>query len=186
MGETGVQDWNVVVTVYRDADVRRALETLAEYGLAEESGHRHVLVMKTAGDVEAFADRFADRLKAHPELMEHISRVAPCQVVFDFSTAAEFERRAEQSVLDWGEILCGASFCVRVNRRGFKGELDEACEERFLDGVIMRRLEELGDPGRVCLADPDFVIDVETVGGRAGMSVWTREEREWLPFLRVA
>lgn len=180
-----MQDWNVVVTVYKDADVRFAIDTLAEYGCAEQSEYHNVLVMKTP-DVEAFADRFADRLKTRPAVMERISRLAPCQRVFDFHTAGEFEDRALQCVLGWGEILCGASFYVRVNRRGMRTGLNETREERFLDDVIIRRLEQLGDPGRVSFDDPDFVIDVETVGGRAGLSIWTREEREWLPFLRVS
>lgn len=179
-----MQDWNVVVTVYKDADVRFAIEMLAEYGPAEPSEYHNVLVMK-APDVEAFADRFADRLKVRPALMEHFSRIAPCQQVFDFRTTEEFEERARRCVMTWGETLCGASFYVRINRRGLRNELNKTREECFLDDVIIRHLEQLGDPGRVSFDDPDFVIDVETVGARAGLSIWTREERDWLPFLRV-
>ena len=57
--------------------------------------------------------------------------------------------------------------------------------EQFLAGLILESLEKRGEPGHVTFEDPDAVLAVETVGGRAGLSLWNREERERYPFLGV-
>jgi tRNA(Ser,Leu) C12 N-acetylase TAN1 len=64
-------------------------------------------------------------------------------------------------------------------------KLSGQAEERYLDVGILERLRELGRPGRVDFQDPDYVIDVETVGERAGMSLWSRHDLKRFPFLRV-
>jgi tRNA(Ser,Leu) C12 N-acetylase TAN1 len=69
---------------------------------------------------------------------------------------------------------------VRLHRRGFKGVLSTPHEERFLDEAL---LSALGVGGRISFTDPDAVIQIETIGGRAGMSLWTREELRQYPFL---
>jgi hypothetical protein len=56
-------------------------------------------------------------------------------------------------------------------------------EERFLDDFILAALEQAGSPGHITFEDPDAVIVVETVGQRAGLSLWTREELRRYPFL---
>ncbi len=33
--------------------------------------------------------------------------------------------------------------------------------------------------------DPDIVIDIETVGDRAGLSIWTRDQLSNFPFIHV-
>jgi tRNA(Ser,Leu) C12 N-acetylase TAN1 len=180
-----MQDWNVVVTVFEEADMRRAKDLLTEYGETDSSDFHNVLVMKAA-DVEAFADRFADRIKAQPAALQHISRVLPCQAQFDFRSIEDFEQKALEAVFGWANALRGSSFWVRVHRRGHKEQLSPSHEARFLEDAILRKIEALGDPGRVDFDNPDFVIDVETVGGRAGVSIWTREDRAWLPFLRIS
>ena len=56
-------------------------------------------------------------------------------------------------------------------------------EERLLDEALLAALAEAGTPGRINFDDPDNVIQIETVGGRAGLSLWTREDRRRFPFL---
>jgi tRNA(Ser,Leu) C12 N-acetylase TAN1 len=43
----------------------------------------------------------------------------------------------------------------------------------------------VGTPARVTFEDPDFIVAVETVGQRAGMSLWSREELQRYPFVRL-
>ncbi len=38
---------------------------------------------------------------------------------------------------------------------------------------------------RLAFEDPDALVAIETVGQRAGVSVWTREELRRYPFIRV-
>jgi hypothetical protein len=85
----------------------------------------------------------------------------------------------------WIADLCGKSFHVCLRRRGFKGPLSSQNEEEFLAGVLMEALEKSGSPGRITSADPDAIITIETVDCQAGLSLWTREELQRYPFLRL-
>ena len=87
--------------------------------------------------------------------------------------------------LSWVLELAQSAFHVRMHRRGFKGRLSSQDEERFLDSVLLAALEEAGTPGRITFEDPDAIISVETVGQRAGMSFWRRDDLERYPFLRL-
>jgi tRNA(Ser,Leu) C12 N-acetylase TAN1 len=64
-------------------------------------------------------------------------------------------------------------------------KLSSQAEERSLDDSILERLRELGQPGRLDFEDPDYVIDIETVGERAGLSLWSRDDLKRFPLLRV-
>ena len=104
----------------------------------------------------------------------------PAQEVFDFGTAEYFEARARAIALTWVPALSGKSFHVRLHRRGFKGVLSTPREERFIDEALLTALQ---DAGRISFTDPDAVIQIETIDGRAGMSLWTRDEMHRYPFL---
>ena len=82
-------------------------------------------------------------------------------------------------------MLRGSSFHVRMHRRGFKGRLSSQREEQFLDHYILTRLEQEQCSGRITFDDPDAIITVETVGQRAGIALWSREERERYLFLNL-
>jgi tRNA(Ser,Leu) C12 N-acetylase TAN1 len=66
-----------------------------------------------------------------------------------------------------------------------KGVMMSPEEERFLDEAVLAALEKAGAPGKVRFEDPDFAIDIETVGQRAGMSLWSREDLQKYEFLKV-
>jgi tRNA(Ser,Leu) C12 N-acetylase TAN1 len=57
--------------------------------------------------------------------------------------------------------------------------------DRLLDEFLFDRLAEQGATARLDFADPDFVIAVETVGQRCGMSLWSRTQRLRYPFLKL-
>lgn len=102
-----------------------------------------------------------------------------------FQSPEEFEAKAREAVGSWLTRLAGKSFHVRLHRRGFKRRLSSQEEERSLDTFLLQSLEQRGTPGRITFDDPDAIIAVETVGQRAGFSLWTREDMQRYPFLKL-
>lgn len=86
-------------------------------------------------------------------------------------------------MLRWTSELAGKRFHVRLHRRGFKGRLSSPEEERQLDVALLQALEQAGSPGKVAFDDPDTIVAIETVGNRAGLSLWTREDLRRFPLL---
>jgi tRNA(Ser,Leu) C12 N-acetylase TAN1 len=72
-----------------------------------------------------------------------------------------------------------------MHRRGLKKELSSPSVEQFLRDAILSGAEERGSSSRIDFADPDYVIDVETIGNCACLTLWTRNDLRRLPFLRV-
>jgi tRNA(Ser,Leu) C12 N-acetylase TAN1 len=178
-----MRDWNVVATAHEDG-YKEVRKLLAGFGPTGTTEFYNVLVMKVA-DPTVLLEELGEMVAESPGLMNDLSRVVPAEEAFTFQSVAEFEDAACAIALRWVPRLAGQSFHVRLNRRGFKGRLSTQDEERFLDDVLLHRLSERGTPGRIDFEDPDAVIDIETVGGRAGMSLWTREELRRFPFLHV-
>jgi tRNA(Ser,Leu) C12 N-acetylase TAN1 len=179
------EDWNVVVTTFEGRGLRHARRFLASYGEVSRTHFHNVLVVKVP-DVSRFLRSVAEVLRADVQLLNDVSRMAPAQATFDFSSAQDFEHMALAIALGWADQLTGRSFHVRLNqRRGdLPFKLSSLAEERAINEAILRKLEGLGRPGRIEFADPDYVIDIETVGRRAGMSIWSREDLKQFPFLR--
>lgn len=176
-------EWNVVVSVYEDG-YKSAVRLLQPFGRVERTGYYNVLVMKV-DDLSTFIDRLAALVVETPGVLNDISRIAPCETCFDYESAQEFESKARDVALSWVPELAQSAFHVRMHRRGFKGRLSSQEEERFLDAVLLTALEEAGVPGRITFEDPDAILSVETVGQRAGMSFWVRDDLERYPFLRL-
>lgn len=120
-------------------------------------------------------------------IFNDISRIMPDHATFSFARVAEFEDEACSIACQWGDRLAGKSFHVRLHRR--TGEtsvkLRSHTEEVLLDNAILDHLSKTGRPGRVKFEDPDYVLDIETVGPRAGMSIWSRHDLMRFPFLHV-
>jgi tRNA(Ser,Leu) C12 N-acetylase TAN1 len=177
-----MEDWNVVVTI-RDGGFRKALRFLRRLGPIDRTGLYNVLVMKPT-DSQAFLEGLRQQWADDPSLASVVSRVMPVTHTFKFATHEEFEARAREAVRNFVPALTGRSFHVRLHRRGQKGVLSTPGEERFLDEALLEFLQAAGSPGRIAFDDPDAVIVVETVGNRAGLAVWDREEIQRYPFLR--
>jgi hypothetical protein len=47
-------------------------------------------------------------------------------------------------------------------------------------------LDALGTPGRISFAGPDAILQIETIDGHAGVSLWRREDLRRCPFLGVS
>jgi tRNA(Ser,Leu) C12 N-acetylase TAN1 len=171
-------DWNVVVTV-SEQGFREAVRMLRKWGRVRRTPYYNVLGM-TVDDPAAFLTEFATAVAASPGIRNFISHVMPAQEAFAFDTAEEFETRARAIALAWAPRLSGKRFHVRLHRRGFKSVLSTPREERFLDEAL---LSALPDTCRIDFARPDAVLQIETIDGRAGMSLWSRDEIERYPFL---
>jgi tRNA(Ser,Leu) C12 N-acetylase TAN1 len=178
-----MRDWNVAVSVHENR-FTRACQLLQRYGQVGQTKYYNVLVMKVEEPV-AFAKTLAALVSTVPEVLEVVSRVVPATIVFDFEDASEFETRAREAALTWLADLAGRSFHVRLHRRGHRQELPSQEEERKLDGILLEALERAGTPGRIDFEDPDAILAIETVGDRAGLSLWTREDLRRYPFLRL-
>jgi tRNA(Ser,Leu) C12 N-acetylase TAN1 len=179
-------DWNVVVTAYDWRGLRSARRLLSRYGEVARTEFHNVLVLKVP-DVAAFLDAISAAAEHDASMRNDISRIVPAQATFAFATAAEFEEKARAIACQWAERMAGGSFHVRLHRRtgGSPARLRGQAEERHLGVSILERLSELGQPGRLDFEDPDYVLDIETVGERAGMSLWSRDDLKRFPFLRV-
>jgi tRNA(Ser,Leu) C12 N-acetylase TAN1 len=179
-------DWNVVVTVYDQRGMRRARRLLSRYGEIARTEFYNVLVLRVP-DVDAFVDAMAAVARDDTGILNDISRIMPAHATFTFESVAEFEDKARSVAGQWTDRLAGKSFHVRLHRRrGDVGvKLRSHTEETALDKVILQRLSEMGRPGQIRFEDPDYVLDIETVGSQAGMSLWSRDDLGRFAFLRV-
>lgn len=179
----GMPDWNVVATA-RDREFAPAARLLQAWGPVQRTAYYNVLVCRVA-DPAVFAEELAGRLREEAGAAEVLARAVPATRTFDFRSAEAFEEGARAAALEWAPELAGRSFHVRMHRRGFRKKLGSQGEERFLNGALLEELERRGGPGKITFADPDAILAVETVGGRAGLSLWSREDLVRYPFLRL-
>ena len=175
--------WNVVVTL-EGRGFSEALELLSYYGRVATTDFYNVVLLEVDDPVELL-ERLRLDAESIAEVDEHLSRVLPVQRAFRFATREELEERSRSILSEWIPRLSGRSFYVRVHRRGKRRTLSSQEIERSLAGFVLDALDDRNDPGEVDFGDPDLVVDLETVGGEAGLALWTREEIERYPFLRV-
>ncbi|MBZ0157454.1 MAG: hypothetical protein K8I29_14750 [Alphaproteobacteria bacterium] len=178
-----MQDWNVVLSV-NERGFQEALRKLRIFGPVSKTRFFNVLVMRV-DNVPYLLEALRAWNDEDPHFLSFLSRLIPVTRTFVFQTPAEFESRAREAVLEWAAALGGRSFHVRMHRRGFRGSLSSPDEERFLDRALLERLEQGGNPGRISFDSPDIIIALETVEQRAGLSLWTREELQRYPFIRL-
>lgn len=168
--------WNVVVTT-QEGRFDTAQRFLSQFGSVHRTDFFNVLTLEVE-DTIGFLDEIHSGLALDPQPAEWLGRLVPLSRRFAFQTPDEFEQKARDSVRPWLPELAGKSFHVRMHRRGFKGRLSSQDEERFLDRFIMDALAQGGSSAKVSFEDPDVIIALETVGQEAGMSLWSREQRQ--------
>jgi len=178
-----MNDWNVVITVYDDG-YNQARKLLERHGKVDRTDYFNILLMQTA-DPRQLLDSLQEEADRDPDSIRPLARVMPVVQTFTFQTAADFEAKARKAVWDWLPELGGKSFHLRMHRRGFKGKLSSMDEERFLDTYLLEALEMAGTEGEITFDDPDAILALETVGPRAGLSLWTREDLERYPLLHL-
>jgi len=176
-----VEPWNAIITTHRDRlpQARRVLRAL---GRVERTGFYNVLTMNV-DEPARLVDRL-DRLFAEdPRVVESVAHVFPAERCFEFSSPAEFESKAREAARAWVPRLAGKTFHVRVHRRGRKGTLVSPEAERAVADALLAAIQETGNPARVAFDDPDAIVLIETVGGRAGMALLTRDDYRQHPLL---
>jgi tRNA(Ser,Leu) C12 N-acetylase TAN1 len=178
-----MQDWNVIVSVH-ERGFKQAFIKLGAFGHVGRTEFFNVLTI-SVDDVHGMLETLRKWIIEDPQSLSFLSRLMPVAVTFNFTSPEEFEERAREAVLSWVPRLAGRSFHVRLHRRGFKGKISSPAAERLLDEALLVSLEKNGTPGRIAFDNPDAVVAVETIGQRAGMSLWTREDLERFPFIRA-
>lgn len=178
-----MHDWNVVATAYEHG-YREARALLATIGSTAETEFFNVLVMRVADPTEVLPALTAIGA-ADPGALASLARVVPVTTCFSFQSPTTFEAQARTAILPRLPELAGRSLYVRMHRRGFKGRLSSRDQERLLAEFIFEQLQRQGADARVCFEDPDVIIALESVGQRAGLSVWERELRARYPLLRL-
>jgi len=178
-----MHDWNVVITV-QEGGYNEARRLLERFGQVKRTDFFNILLMRVAESRQLLEILREESLR-DPDSVSPLARVMPVLQSFDFQTPAEFEDKARQAVSAWLPTLAGKRFFLRMHRRGFKGKLSSLEEERFLDTYLLEALEMSGSKGRISFDDPDAIIALETLGSRAGLSLWSREDLERYPLLHL-
>ncbi len=171
------EGWNVVLVSY-EGEERRLLEELRGLGEFTTVGFRSLLLGRV-GELGAFLEALSGRMPFS------LSRVIPLEETFYASPENlldELKRRLEPFA---DRIEAGETFCVRFERRGFKGLISSKEMERQLGGHLYRLLEQRGKGPRVDLEDPDKIITIQQLGNLLGIGLIDRELREKYPHVRV-
>jgi protein-L-isoaspartate(D-aspartate) O-methyltransferase len=179
----GALEWNVVATA-RDGRYMAACRLLDRLGWLEETDYHNVLVLRVR-DVEQFLEEFRQRWSADTFSRGCFSRVVPVTATFSYESLDELEAQATEALRPWIPTLAGRSYHVRMHRRGFKDRVDSHTEEQALGAFVERELVGTSERARVDFDDPDFIVVLETVDQRGGMSLWSREQRQRYPFLNL-
>jgi tRNA(Ser,Leu) C12 N-acetylase TAN1 len=176
-----MEPWNAIVTARGDQlpAAHRALRALGRVG---RTGFYNVLAM-TVDEPAGLLDRVERLIAEQPGLVESVAHVFAAERCFDFSNTADFASKARDAALAWVPQLAGKTFHVRVHRRGRKGTLATPQEERALADALLAAIQETGQPARVAFEDPDAIVLVETIGGRAGLALLTRDDYRRHPLL---
>ncbi|HHO47302.1 MAG TPA: hypothetical protein ENN06_02420 [Desulfobacteraceae bacterium] len=176
-----MNDWNVVITVH-ERNLAAALDFLREYGEVARTEYFNVAVMKVA-DSTLLMETLRQRVSSDPGLLNILARVVPALHAFNFQSPEDFEQKAKKVLGGRVPLLRGRRFHVRMHRRGFKGRLSSLEEERSLDRFLLEELAGIQSSGSIDFADPDMILAIETIGQRAGLSMWTRAELARYPLL---
>jgi tRNA(Ser,Leu) C12 N-acetylase TAN1 len=177
-------DWNVVISV-QNQGFKAAREFLHEYGKIKATDYFNVMIMQV-NNIEDFLEDMRTLYEIQTPALIHIGRIMPVEHRFTYQTADDFEAKAREVVSQWLDDLAGKHFYVRMHRRGFKGRLSSQEEEHFLDDYILERLASKGKTtAKIDFSGAERVIAIETVGQRAGLSLWTREQIQRYPFLKL-
>jgi tRNA(Ser,Leu) C12 N-acetylase TAN1 len=180
---TTLSDWNVVAST-AEGTYKNARAILKKLGMVAATPYHNVLVMWVT-DVHEALEALRRLGETDPKIFQCVRHFVPVSAAFSFMSPEQFETRAQEAVRAFLPQLAGRSFHVRMHRRGFKGRLAQHEEERRLGETILTALSASGSTARVAFEDPDAVVIIETVGQRAGLALWTREQLDRYPFLRV-
>ncbi len=177
-----MKDWNLIVTV-RAQGWRPAQRALRNLTPTQPSGHYNVLLAK-ADDPLALLEEVDRRADSEPVLIDTISRIAPARAVFDYEDIENFDRQAVAAATPWLAQLDGRSFHVRVHGRDVRLAGKDSKEEARIGEALLGLLHAAGADAMVAFDDPDFILAIDAVDGRAGVGLWSRRDMRRYRFLR--
>jgi tRNA(Ser,Leu) C12 N-acetylase TAN1 len=174
--------WNLVVTAQEGGgrSLRRALRPVVDL----EWSAFHNVALAWVPDPTVSLEAVAALRAAQPRLDEWLGKVVPIEATFVVDVSRVLAQ-LEEIVTPWLSQLGGATFHVRIVRRGHKGALDSHATEQALGARIVDLMEARGETVRVGFRDPDVIIHVELIGDLAGVARIPRALRERYPFVRA-
>lgn len=162
-----------------------AMRLLPRFGSVHRTAYWDVLVMHTEEPAATFMEQVQSLLNEDATLANAVARLVPVTDTFSYATPEAFRHAAQRVVEPWADDLADARFHVRMHRRGFKGRLSSHVEEQALGRHLLDCLARRGDAAQVSFDDPDWIIAVETVDDRAGLSRWQRSDLVRYELLRL-
>jgi tRNA(Ser,Leu) C12 N-acetylase TAN1 len=177
-----VKDWNTIVTIYQQG-FKRAMRALQKIGPTERTPYYNVLAMRT-DDPMVTLETIERWTEEQPALYDAIARVAPAGFTFEFHSSQDFRDRVKAFLLEQQSKLAGRSFHVRLHHRGSNLEMRTPDAERLFDEFIVAVTAKSGAAARVGFAKADVIIVIDTIGDRAAIAIWNREDLERHRLLR--
>jgi tRNA(Ser,Leu) C12 N-acetylase TAN1 len=171
-----LEEWNVLV-VSHEGEERRLRRDLRDLGEFKFAGFRSLLLGKV--DLQAFLKEIQSRF------IPSLARVVPVEENFRAQPEDLLEILKDKVKKYSGRIGQGESFCVRFERRGFKGRVSSKGVEEEIGGYLHDLLKEEGKSPKVSLEDPDKLLVIQSVGTSFGMGLIDRETRQKYPIIRV-
>lgn len=176
-------EWNGIA-IPGDGCFRDAWRFLEAFAEVRKTNYLNVLALRFEAPVRDLLDEVERAMKDDPGAQALVARLAPCEDTFTFVDPPDFDVRAREAVLARADAVAGRSFHVRVHRRGFKKGFDRLAREKRLGEALLDAATARGTPSKIAYDDAEAVVAIETVDGRAGLSVWTRDDLAKYPLLR--
>ena len=175
-------DWNVIL-IAKAGRHEAAQSTMQRFGRVERSMIGNVLTA-TIDDPSAFSAQFAALYDNDPAVRGAIEGAVPLEHTFDFDGEEDFAEKVATVVSEnWQETLAGKRFQFRTHRRGLVSEVPRKPDPGEAMDDIVDEFGVVGAPLEYDYVTCDFVITLETLHRRAGLSLWTYDDFKRYPFL---
>jgi hypothetical protein len=175
--------WNVIATANADR-YAEAEELLADFGHVQATSYFNVLTLEVP-DIPVFLEDFALLQRNFPHVQAVLSRVVPLTSMFTFSEPEAFLHACGAAVRGFAPALAGKRFHVRFHRRGYKGRIVTPEVERALDDLLRSEATGIGPEATISFTHWEAVVVVETIDSCGGASLWTVEQGQRYPFLKL-
>lgn len=176
-------EFNVLVTMAHDGRYRQMLAELAPWGEFHKTEFHGVALGKVP-DILHFLETIRAQRQERLIAFQDLSRIVPLDKVFTFDPD-DFLAKACQAIRPYLPRMSEHRFYVRLERRGYKGQIVSPDVEQALDSFILDELADTGHSGKIDYEAADAVLVLETVGNRCGVGFITREFTERYPFVHV-
>jgi tRNA(Ser,Leu) C12 N-acetylase TAN1 len=176
-------EFNLLVTMAQDGRYRQMMEELAPYGEFHKTEF-HGVVIGRVPDIPHFLETILRQRQERAIAFQDLSRIVPLDKVFTFDPD-DFLAKACNAIRPYLPRMSEHRFYVRLERRGYKGQIVSPDIEQALDSFILDELADVGHSGKIDYETPEAVLALETVGNRCGIGFITRELSDRYPFVHV-